>query len=78
MLKSRGRTKKVPVTGMEEWPQVVILRNDGAPCAVKAACTVRSGGKLGDNFKELPIAISRSSLFGDVLLHRMAETLLSG
>ena len=25
MLKSRGRTDEVPVMGMEEWPQVVIL-----------------------------------------------------
>jgi len=32
--------------------------SDGAPCAVKAARTVRSGGKSGDNFKGLPIAIS--------------------
>ena len=30
---------------------------DRAPCAVKAACTVLSGGKSGDNFKGLPIAI---------------------
>ena len=30
---------------------------DGAPCAVKAACTVLSGGKSGDHFKGLPIAI---------------------
>ena len=32
---------------------------DGAPCAVKAACTVLGGGKSGDNFKGLPIAIRR-------------------
>ena len=32
---------------------------DGAPCAVKVACTVWSGGKSGDNFKGLPIAIRR-------------------
>ena len=30
---------------------------DGAPCAVKVACTVLSGGKSGDHFKGLPIAI---------------------
>ena len=30
---------------------------DGTPCAVKVACTVWSGGKDGDNFKVLPIAI---------------------
>ena len=29
---------------------------DGAPCAVKAACTVLGGGKLGDDIKGLPIA----------------------
>ena len=28
-------------------------------CAVKVACTVRSGGKSGDNFKGLPITIWR-------------------
>ena len=32
---------------------------DGAPCAVKVACTVLSGGKSGDHFKGLPIAIGR-------------------
>jgi len=32
---------------------------DGAPCAVKVACTVLSGGKSGDHFKGLPIAIRR-------------------
>ena len=31
---------------------------DGTPCAVKVACTVWSGGKAGDNFKGLPIAIN--------------------
>ncbi|HIZ57904.1 MAG TPA: hypothetical protein H9725_04900 [Candidatus Faecalibacterium gallistercoris] len=30
---------------------------DGTPCEVKAACTVWSGGKSGDNFKGLPITI---------------------
>ena len=29
----------------------------GAPCAVKAACTVRTGGKPGDGIKGLPIGI---------------------
>ena len=29
----------------------------GTPCAVKVASTVWSGGKLGDDFKELPITI---------------------
>ena len=31
---------------------------DGTPCAVKVACTVWSGGKLGDNLKKLPITIA--------------------
>ena len=31
---------------------------DGTPCAVKIACTVWSGGKLGDYLKELPITIN--------------------
>jgi hypothetical protein len=30
---------------------------NGTPCAVKAARTVWCGGKLGDYFKGLPIAI---------------------
>ena len=71
MLKSRGRTKETSVMDVEEWPQVMCLRrtligksdklsilaHDGTPCAVKAACTVWGGGKLGDYIKELPIAI---------------------
>ena len=32
---------------------------DGTPCEVKAACTVWSGGKSGDDFKGLPITIRR-------------------
>ncbi|MGE7875440.1 hypothetical protein [Bacillus paramycoides] len=28
---------------------------DGPPCAMKVACTVRHGGKVGDNLKDLPI-----------------------
>lgn len=31
---------------------------DGAPCAVKAACTVRVRGKDRDNVKVLPIDIA--------------------
>ena len=31
---------------------------EGTPCAVKAACTVWSGGKPGDNLKGLPITIA--------------------
>lgn len=30
---------------------------DGTPCEVKAACTVWSGGKSGDDFKGLPITM---------------------
>ena len=33
------------------------LTTDGTLCAVKAACTVWSEGKPGDNIKRLPIAI---------------------
>jgi hypothetical protein len=36
---------------------ILFQQHDGTPCAVKVACTVWSGGKLRDNFKELPIAI---------------------
>ena len=32
---------------------------DGTPDAVKIACPVWNGGKGGDNFKTLPIIISR-------------------
>jgi len=35
---------------------------DGTPDAVKVACPVWSGGKGGDNFKALPITISRKTL----------------
>lgn len=37
---------------------------DRAPCAMKVACTVLSGGKDGDNIKLLPIAIVASGRFG--------------
>lgn len=32
--------------------------DDGTPCAGKPACTVWSGGKVGDNIKDLPITIA--------------------
>ena len=32
---------------------------DGTPCAVKAARTVWSRGKVGDHIKDLPMAIRR-------------------
>lgn len=35
--------------------------NDGTPDAVKIACPVWNGGKGGDNFKTLPIIISRET-----------------
>ena len=68
MLKSRGRTKEISVMDVEEWPQVMCLiigksdklsisAYEGTPCAVKVACTVWDGGKLGDHIKELPIVI---------------------
>ena len=34
-----------------------LLATEGTLCAVKAACTVWSEGKPGDNFKRLPITI---------------------
>ena len=42
---------------------------DGAPCAVKVACTVWSGGKGGDYFKALPIAMHGDE-YGNVGRHR--------
>ena len=41
---------------------------DGTPDAVKVACPVWSGGKGGDNFKALPITISRGNVFTVSLL----------
>ena len=35
------------------------INKDGTPYALKGACTVWSGGKLGDYLKELPITIYR-------------------
>ena len=35
---------------------------DGTPCAVKVACTVWSRGKVGDDFKDLPMAIEVGNL----------------
>ena len=35
---------------------------DGTPDAVKIACPVWNGGKGGDNFKTLPIIISRNTV----------------
>ena len=34
---------------------------DGTPCAMKVACTVWLGGKVGDSIKYLPIEIVDSS-----------------
>ena len=42
---------------------MLIKTIDGAPDAVKVACPVWSGGKDGDNFKVLPITISRKNVF---------------
>ena len=38
---------------------MLVKTTDGTPDAVKVACPVWSGGKSGDNFKGLPITISR-------------------
>ena len=38
---------------------MLVKTTDGAPDAVKVACPVWSGGKSSDNFKGLPITISR-------------------
>ena len=43
--------------------QKVNLYFDGTPCAEKFACTVLTGGKLGDNIKELPIRIHHNKWF---------------
>ena len=37
---------------------------------MKVACTVRSGGKFGDNFKELPIAMDAPITADSALLAR--------
>ena len=61
MRKSSVRTGEVFVMKMEEWAQVAVAKKssgDGAPCAGKLACTVRSGGKTGNFYKGLPIAIT--------------------
>jgi len=42
---------------------------DGAPSAVKAARSVQSGGKSGDDFKGLPITIRRK-ISGHEAAHR--------
>ena len=51
---------------------MLIKTIDGAPDAVKVACPVWSGGKDGDNFKVLPITISRRIIFTVNLLLCMA------
>ena len=42
---------------VEEWLLVKSLRFDGTPRALKGACVVQSGGKVGDGIKFLPITI---------------------
>ena len=37
--------------------ELVVINNDGTPYAMKVACTVWDGGKVGDNFKDLPIVM---------------------
>ena len=46
--------------------------NDGTPDAVKIACPVWNGGKGGDNFKTLPIIISRRTVSSGNFLLRVA------
>ena len=41
---------------------MLVKTTDGTPDAVKVARPVWSGGKSGDNFKGLPITISRKAL----------------
>ena len=41
---------------------MLVKTTDGTPDAVKVARPVWSGGKSGDNFKGLPITISRETL----------------
>ncbi len=41
---------------------MLVKTTDGTPDAVKVARPVWSGGKSGDNFKGLPITISREGL----------------
>lgn len=38
---------------------MLVKATDGTPDAVKAACPVWSGGKSSEDFKGLPITISR-------------------
>ncbi|MHB8130239.1 MAG: hypothetical protein ACYDEX_14700 [Mobilitalea sp.] len=47
--------------------------NDGTPDAVKIACPVWNGGKGGDDFKTLPIIISRGTVFAGNLLLCLAR-----
>lgn len=49
---------------------------DGTPCEVKAACTVWSGGKSGDDFKGLPITIRREEPGHEALDAELIVTIL--
>ena len=51
---------KIPKShgGSDEYENLILVTAT-TPCAVKVACTVWSGGKLGDYFKELPITMRR-------------------
>ena len=40
---------------------MLVKTTDGTPDEVKVSCPVWSGGKGGDNFKALPITISREA-----------------
>lgn len=51
-----------------------LLATEGTLCAVKAACTVWSEGKPGDNFKRLPITIRH----GHPAVHGAVDMVLEG
>lgn len=53
----------------EEWPQVVLTKNDGTPCVGKLTCTVWDGGKPGDCIKWLPIVILPMPTVWHVILY---------
>ena len=57
MLKSSVRSDDPFCNGMGSDGHKSHVRCDGTPCAVKVACTVWVGGKVGDYFKDLPIDI---------------------
>ncbi|MFR0031281.1 MAG: hypothetical protein ACLRVG_15920 [Coprococcus phoceensis] len=54
---------------------MLVKTTDGTPDAVKVARPVWSGGKSGDNFKGLPITISRKTLLYSIdCIHLVRST----